>query len=122
MVRGYTTIEQSKKLLELGLDPSTSDMCFVLIPRIDFKGYIYNSTPVTIPYKQYTAKDNNLPCWSLAALLEIIIPIQDKVTKEMIRPLMMVDGRHLRGGISYVDAAFRALCYEIENGYIETNK
>ena len=28
MNRGYTTIEQSKHLLELGLDPHTSDMSY----------------------------------------------------------------------------------------------
>lgn len=71
-MKHYTTIEQSKKLLALGLNPESADMTWILVPKIDDMGYIYNSVPTAIPYSQYTAKDNYLPCWSLGALLEVL--------------------------------------------------
>ena len=80
MVRGYTTIEQSKKLLELGLDPSAADMCYQYWDK-------NNDIPVSISYtdgvnmiKQTASYDVSynkklealIPCWSLAALIELM--------------------------------------------------
>ena len=71
MVRGYTTIEQSKKLLSLGLDPNTADMFYhlgeSLVPNViygcneDFKCYLL--------------------AWSLTALLELM-PIGSHIEKK----------------------------------------
>ena len=60
MMRGYTTVEQSKKLAEI-LPIESADMCF----------YYKDDIPQLVPF----AKHNNrfyIPCWSLAALLGII--------------------------------------------------
>lgn len=62
-----TSIEQSKKLLRLGLDPGTADMCY---PHFIRHGAdTYNEIPeiaedIDYPYE--------MPCWSLAALLNIL--------------------------------------------------
>ena len=60
-IRAYTTIEQSRKLAEI-LPVESADMwyedCVVIIPRLG-----------KIP-KEHSEKE--LPCWSLAALLDII--------------------------------------------------
>ena len=86
MVRGYTTIEQSRKLIELGLDPSTADMYYkYVLPKSDKlhhvpdvgeptnalswynKGYTLNGRK-----EPWELKDFCIPCWSLAALLSVL--------------------------------------------------
>ena len=60
----YTTIEQSKKLLELGLSPESADMFWFRddteVPKIFPKDMMHNSASVTYP------------CWSVGALLEML--------------------------------------------------
>lgn len=62
----YTDIEQSKKLIELGIDTNTADMChrymwsnnsFILLPCAEKA-----REPIT----------GDIPAWSLAALLDIL--------------------------------------------------
>ena len=62
----YTTIEQSKKLLELGLNPETADMHFIKLIR--------DTDTVYIPELLYDEplSEIDYPCWSLAALLDIL--------------------------------------------------
>lgn len=86
MVRGYTTIEQSKKLLCLGLDPSSADMYYkYVLPKSDKlhqvpdigeptnalswynKGYTLNSRKEPLELKDFC-----IPCWSLTALLKLM--------------------------------------------------
>ena len=69
----YTTIEQSKHLLELGLKPGTCDKVWVsdkgaeveftvdLMDEEDYGKYVY-----TYPNDIY------IPCWSTGALLELM--------------------------------------------------
>lgn len=68
----HTSIEQSKKLVELGLNPETADCCW-------FDGEILNET--TYPPYHYDIEKMNkhieagrevYPCWSVGALLEAI--------------------------------------------------
>ena len=59
-----TSIEQSRHLLELGLDPKTADMCFEM-----YKGNW------TLNVGKKSAQVNRglaIPAWSLSALLEVI--------------------------------------------------
>ena len=60
-----TSIEQSKKLLELGLKPETADMYW------DFQiaGYILIADELG-----YYKNDSEIPAWSLSALLELMPP------------------------------------------------
>ena len=68
----YTSIEESKKLLELGLSAESADMC-----------YIKNSilVGIDVPFvKDKFSKQGDIPCWSLGALLEVMpkfIPFED---------------------------------------------
>lgn len=67
--RNYTTPEQSKKLLELGLDSKTADYMFVW----DFTSGALNGHHEIIPgYFEPTEKD--LVSWSLARLLDLFPP------------------------------------------------
>ncbi len=64
---GYTTIEQSRKLIELGIDVDTADMCFDLIAESEWYGY---------PISKNLCSDDILgtliPCWSTEALMKLL--------------------------------------------------
>lgn len=60
----YTSIEQSKKLLELGLNRDTADMCY---PKDAF-AVNYDEEPVC----NYSGFGLAHPCWSLGALLDVL--------------------------------------------------
>ncbi len=65
-----TDVEQSNKLIELGIDVNTADMCYHFIE--------INKTPLCIRWEKVhdDEKGNSIPAWSLAALLAIL-PILD---------------------------------------------
>lgn len=73
----YTSIEQSKKLLELGLSPESADMCYKGSQSIiDPKEREYTKEPFV--RGKYTSFDNLrifYPCWSVGALLEVMPPV-----------------------------------------------
>ena len=74
----YTTVNQSKKLLELGLDPESADMYYP--NRIDIK---YQGA-LPIEYKHGNPLlSQEIPCWSLAALLSVL-PMVDFTTPQLI--------------------------------------
>lgn len=65
---GWTTVKESKLLLDAGLDPNTADMCW----GFDAETMVYKKSPYPLPWRGYTAKAFYLPCWSLGALLELL--------------------------------------------------
>lgn len=73
-IRNITTLEQSKALVEVGLDPKTADFTWVE----DSEGvWIIDE----VPYEDSMAlRDGKIePAWSLAGLL-VILPRDDKWT------------------------------------------
>ena len=60
----YTSVEQSRKLLELGLNENTADMCYEYIEECD-GNFPYYSEPSC--HKQ--EESNDIPCWSVGALI-----------------------------------------------------
>ena len=68
---GYTTIEQSKKLVELGIDVDTADMHYdeydVNVDNLPEKGI--EVFPTVNKHKNAEYK---LPCWSTEALLKLL--------------------------------------------------
>ena len=61
-----TTIEQSQKLIELGIDRNTADMYYP--NRIGLDNY-----PLPIEWKiGLPLLSQEIPCWSLAALLNVL--------------------------------------------------
>ena len=59
-----TTIEQSKRLLELGVNPDSADMC-----------YAHANNLYTYPYKEvkyYEGIFNLTPAWSFYRLIEMV--------------------------------------------------
>ena len=65
-MNNYTTIEQSKKLLELGLNPETADMNY----NIDFVHKFGESFQEFPSYEKVS--DFDIPCWSLGALRKLL--------------------------------------------------
>lgn len=65
----YTSIEQSRNLVELGLDKCTADMCYTAMKTAD-GGWIFNKAS-DIPWKNYAANEYYIPCWSLTALMNV---------------------------------------------------
>lgn len=64
----YTSTEQSKKLIEAGLNPDTADCSYCLMGMDDNNHYY--SKP-----DWETVEDNtDIPCWSTGALLNLMPP------------------------------------------------
>lgn len=82
----YTSIEQSKKLLNLGLEAESADM-----------SWMNGKYPVCVPYDATLEHANTkefvyLPCWSTAALFNVL-PVLEK--DEKFYPFL---GKHEEGG------------------------
>ena len=65
-MNAYTTIEESKQLIEAGLDVDTADMHYIKCIR--------DTDIVYIPELLYDdpLSEIDYPCWSLAALIDLI--------------------------------------------------
>lgn len=63
MNKDYTSIEQSQKLIKLGIDKTTSDMYYDKHPLENY----YSPIPII---GKYSEMHNQVPAWSLAALIE----------------------------------------------------
>ena len=61
-----TNIEQSKKLIELGIDVNTADMCYPY-----FGDGLYGIIARVGKPMEYSSK-SDIPAWSLSALLNIL--------------------------------------------------
>lgn len=110
MTRGYTTIEQSEKLLSLGLDPNTADMCWC--KEADGCDYIYSRS---------TAPSEERFAWSLAALLEII-PEDNNLEHDWEGWYITYKNHSTEDHNAPIDAAFEIICWLIEQGHIKVNK
>ena len=62
-----TTLEQSKKLIELGLDSSTSDMTYYWFHDCETDSVFYE-----LELCKGRINDNDIPSWSLSALLSLL--------------------------------------------------
>lgn len=83
MQNNFTTIEQSKKLLELGVPEWTADMFYDVNSEKKYRSW--EVCPVIVPlnttYRKYLAYGENYdvfkheyfyPCWSVGRLIEIM--------------------------------------------------
>lgn len=66
-IKSYTDLEQSKALSKI-IWPESADFCW----GIDAETLQFNCSPYPCPWKDYTCKEYYVPCWSLAALLELL--------------------------------------------------
>lgn len=131
---GWCSIEQSKKLIEAGLDPNTADMYYDLIDEPELYGY---------PHTPYREDDIGMfhPCWSLGTLIELIpktietkkpknlyfpeiLPASNGIaytalneSKEMVFLKMFTTGSEDKA--SLIDNMVSMVCWLLENNYIK---
>lgn len=121
-----TTLEQSKHLLELGLDPKTADMCFEM-----YKGNW------TLNVGKKSAQVNRglaIPAWSVDAMQKLLtsrIIIDNryydfdwtKTEKTYIYVYAnSLEYRHEITANENSNAAYGMLCWLLENNFIEKSK
>ena len=75
-MKTYTNKEQSKKLVELGIDVNTADMWYPpsLIKYGVVNEWWENPTIIKDIEHSKLKKEYHIPCWSLSALLDLIPP------------------------------------------------
>lgn len=137
----YTSIEQSKKLLELGLSPESADLKF----KYDYNEHRCVEIPMMVIVPNWDDEYNkDIPCWSLSALLELMpkgIFIEDKDYIIDITPVGYVTSKNpfdCTWQVSYFDsenedddylvskvnknlieAAYNMVVWLLENNYIK---
>jgi hypothetical protein len=128
-----TSIEQSKQLVRLGLDPKIADMCWVKdyteqwVLIADTKSNIQHRLEGMYEYSGFKWQEHIalVPAWSLSALLEVM-----PKNAELIK--MENDAHELYYEIDYmytgyedkdaVTAAYEMVHWLLENGYIKTKE
>ena len=129
-----TSIEQSKKLIELGIDVNTADMTYRPIMDIDSMSNVgFLNIPECYPFNEF--KDCNikpLPAWSLSSLLDMLdYEVVDaegescylKIDKDDIEYQIRYEDRW-NSGIetkwydNSLDAAFEMVCRLKENNLL----
>ena len=120
-----TSIEQSKKLIELGIDVNTADMLWTY----DFTVNDINGLNVISTYLKPEEKD--IPAWSLSALLELmpkLYEFEDDPDDGGCQPILCKGWDNNLWHIVYrssiyntewyddpIDAAFEMVCWLKEN-------
>lgn len=139
----YTTTEQSKKLVELGLNPDTADMAIVKDNTYCNALSAFNGVTLCQNYNEIKDKANYIPCWSLGALLEVMPPylfewergidlniyrnLNGKGWHASYMPNNIIDMqkdkfRQITNGNTPLEAAYSMVIWLLENGYIKTEK
>lgn len=122
----YTSIEQSKKLLSLGLKPESADMHWLNLPSV-------GDIAVNNPYvKNSGATEGLLPCWSVGALLEVM-PKEKEVPFSNSNPFVGFgdntyrcvylngdwESSHQETGTTLIEASYNMVVWLLENNYIK---
>ena len=116
-----TTIEQSKKLLELGLSPDSADI--LILNNVGRSGKV-DDTNYTIILKEnlnpLAKVPEIIPCWSVGALLEIIpqYRVVDKNPSCTEFSVWSVEYDYECFGVTLLDACYNMVCWLLENHYI----
>lgn len=127
----YTSIEQSKHLIELGLNPNTADMYYFVADSLEKQETNYAircGTPIV---------KTDIPCWSLGALLEVMPKsITDEYdSKGWLGMCALYDpswrwivyytnddidspALHEEQGKTLLEATYNMVCWLLENDYI----
>ncbi len=104
-----TSIEQSKRLVELGISPNTADMTYIAGELR--KGY----APVD--------RDDYIPTWSLSRLLELM-PISYQMTRDRNGKvqLMLITVPRKEYFKNELEAAYSMICWLLENDLFDAEK
>jgi len=110
-----TSIEQSKRLAELGLNAKTADMCYGRASLTVKNWSIPENHP---PYDAY-----ELPAWSLSRLLELM-PISYQMTRNRDGKVQLMLATVLRKDYyeNELEAAYTMICWLLENDLFDAEK
>lgn len=114
-----TTIEQSKHLLELGLDPKTADMRYAYFSETDYGLEIANEFDDRLN-KFFNAI--TVPAWSLSALLEVMPKGAELIKMENDAHELYYEIDYMFTGYEDSDpitAAYEMVCWLLEQGLIK---
>lgn len=121
-----TTLEESKKLIELGIDVNTADMYwlnrYIDLTETKYELFVVDRSNERIDffnsYAVAVEKGEIIPAWSLSALLELI-PERIPGTKLVIKwdGSYYIEDRDCLFD-NAIDAAFEMVCWLKENGKI----
>lgn len=93
---GYTTLEESKQLVEAGLAVETADMSYTW--DFDDSRYVITTVPardwIVPKYAESTKIKQVLPCWSLGALMQLLPRTINLDYNLLINPEFWVMYRH----------------------------
>lgn len=133
MSKFYTSIEQSKRLLELGMSPESADLVCQgfkdevtgdITYSMDFVCNWKSAYPDRNVFKDY---DNTfIPCWSIGALLELF-PVEYKVENALFdqtgKFTYSIELPRYRWRTyeneNLIDVCFEAAVWLLENNYIK---
>lgn len=114
-----TSIEQSKKLKELGIDINTADLTVTNYPLQD--GSRFDFIRCKLPNDTFPSitdgKSEKIPAWSLSALLELI----PNWTMDKTDKINLTCNPYDHCEVCYenpIDAAFEIVCWLKENNKI----
>lgn len=68
----YTSIEQSRKLIEAGLNPNTADMSWIAPRRAHITDCPETPIIMDIYLESIIPKDKRTPCWTTGALIDLL--------------------------------------------------
>ena len=119
-MKNCTDIGQSQRLAKI-LSPDTADMTYIPMMDIDtFKNGGFLDIPQPYPFIEIKSnKENHLPCWTLAALLDLIP--YGRLDKQMAGSYVLygvdsfINGNHIR--LVYFDNAVDACVAMIKRLY-----
>lgn len=116
-----TSLEQSNKLIELGIDVSTADMYWWYSGR---RYYVESMDDDDFN------KESDIPAWSLSALLDILAKETHNIDEDGYVVLSSYKGNwwnispinciseEINESNNPIDAAFEMICWLLENGKI----
>ena len=124
----YTSIEQSKKLLELGLNPDSADMFYCYGMNTTTKEWSYDKEP-SVNGTELHFDVGDVPCWSLGALLNMMpkcIVVGGRNYFSYIATLDTISYGDTEGYMtikfsydSLFESCFQMVIWLLENGFIK---
>ena len=107
----FTTVEQSKRMLELGVPEWTADLRYRICKANDS----ILGNPYLTKGKKYTGShfNSSLPCWSVGRLIEIYL-----LCAELKKPQMIF----IKEYVLMMDRIINELCYMAESERLDFSK
>ena len=111
----YTSVEQAKKLVELGLKPTTADMWYDSPDKDYFSPHVGQNVSITRDLFSFR-EGYVIPCWSLGALIEVMAlkkSVSGHAAAVIAFSQIMIDEK-----CSLIDAAYKGVCWALESNSV----